>query len=1035
MAPKMSLNFGHSPATPNRKGKASLFSQAPSTTPAGPPPSYLTNPSTTPAGEPPRSSKLFGSSYNPAQNTFGHRNTPARKGRPTFAVPESSPPEFTDEFDDDAPGEELSPERGDFVASTIESSPRGLKRSRNGQVREQESSGMAEIARAFTRDAGPAKAIEGPDDVVLGTEEVLASLDVAMHQQQQGGSREGTITEAVTDLTRLWTQHTDDKTLPGAVGPDLDDALTKATYLSTLLLQLHNPHTTKPVQQQQRSALRLASQQQSTAITLPRALLEWLNAHHNPLPDEFNDLHMHRPSPAAHEAFWDILGADIIRGRFTRVIKLLRDAGWENATTAAVDYEDEGARGYRGQQLHNTREVVDRCIRVMESCPAVTDDDLHVPGPAWSVFRQRVRHALRELEAFASAFEEDLPAPPKMNMFANSNASMAAATARAESRVPPTIYQSLRGLYGVLLGGNGILDYAQDWVEASILLTVWWDGEESNTALNASIADLGASRSGLRKSMRAGGNTREVDIAPLVAYRRRLGDMFRIVPSEVDEPTFQPDTLDPLHVGLAVVFEDDVAEAIDLVRAWSHTVASAVVEIAALGGWLPIPEGRPNSRGLLGRGFSTDDLLVLSHGPGARQLPYNSEGIVRDDVLTSYAALLAEREKYVAADGKIEREGWEVAISVLGRLDDTKAAEDRIRALLEAMEVEDEPRVEKVLAVCAGMGFEQLGRGIAERYADALATHTPVPYGSTLIYYARAHALSKIRETLSLLISLSLLHSAAMPPQQNLDPHLSSLLSAQRTALVDLAEADTEAAEILGRSLSGYALLRHFYDLRDATSTSSGSGLVRKRSAAKTLVSIISSASDCIRGGLFDPEVESVVPVEGLLILLGEVLPLLGHTSSSGKVVRVLEMKQLMALMGVIEDYEQVSGRIREGGEGLLGGSMGCFRSSGAGGMGGSGGSASLKKSMSGLSGEGMMGGSGSWQELAESSWSLLQPTESLESEGSKKKTVEIQRGWDWRKGLDAVAGSADVGSREVVMLLRTALAREVGRSWGNGWA
>lgn len=713
MASNFNFNFGGSPATPNRKGKASLFSQAPSTTPAGPPPTYLTNVSTTPAGEPPRSSKIFGSSYNPAMNTFGHRSTPPRKGRTTFEVPESSPPGFMDE-DEDAPGEELSPERGDFVASTIESSPRGLKRSRNGQIRERQSTEMAANARAYAKDIGPAREIEGPDDVVLGTEEVLASLDIALHQQGNATeSREDTIRHAITDLTRLWTQHSDDKTLPGAVGPELDDALTKATYLSTLLLQLHNPHATKPIQQQ-RFASRAYSQQHSTSISLPRALLEWLNAHHNPLPDEFNDVHMHRPSPAAHEAFWDIVGADIIRGRFARVVRLLKDAGWENAATAAIDYENERTRGYHGQQLHNTHEVVERCIEVLESCPAVTDDDWHVPGPAWSVFRQRVRHAIRELEAFNSAFDEDAPPPSMMNMFANSNASMTAATARAESRVPPTIYQSLCALYTVLLGGNGILDYAQDWVEASVLLTVWWDGEESGTMLNASIADLAASRTGNRKSLRAGGATREIDVAPLAAYRQRLGDMFRMIPGEVDEPTFQPDTLDPLHVGLAVVFESDVAEAIDLTRTWSQTVASAVVEIAALGGWLPVPQGRPNSRGLLGRGFSTDDLLVLSHGPGARQLPYNGEGIVRDDVLTAYADLLADKEKYAAANGKIEREGWELAISVLGRLDDTKAAEDRIRTVLEALEVRDETRVEKVLNVCAGMGFGELGRGIAE---------------------------------------------------------------------------------------------------------------------------------------------------------------------------------------------------------------------------------------------------------------------------------------------------------------------------------
>jgi hypothetical protein len=392
----------------------------------------------------------------------------------------------------------------------------------------------------------------------------------------------------------------------------------------------------------------------------------------------------------------------------------LRDAGWENASTAAIDYKDDRAQGYRGRHRDNIEKVVERCIGVLQTCPAVTQDDWNVPGPDWSVFRDRVRYAVRELEAFATAPDEQPAVPVNPNMFGSSVASMTAATSRAESRVPPTVYQNLRALYGVLLGGNGILDYAQDWVEASLLLTVWWDGEESNAALDASVADLAASRNAFRKSARGGGTTREIDIAPLSAYRQRLGDVFRIVPSEIEEPTFQPDSMDPVHVGLATIFEDDVAETISMLRIWSETVASAVVEIAALDGWLPLPEGRPSSRGMLGRGFSSDDLMVLSHGPGSKQLLKLGDGIDRDDVLISYSELLAQKDKFVTEDGKIEREGWELAVSVLSRLDNAETAQARIKAVLEAMEVDDRTRVEKVLAVCAGQGFADLSRGIAE---------------------------------------------------------------------------------------------------------------------------------------------------------------------------------------------------------------------------------------------------------------------------------------------------------------------------------
>lgn len=602
---------------------------------------------------------------------------------------------------------------GDFIASTIEGSPqRGLKRSRDGRVRDSEGSEMADIARAYVRDNGPAHSLEEADDVILGTEHFLSEMDSTLHHPGRTiASRDEVITDTAASLDRLWMQHCDNKTLPGAIGPEFDESFTKAAYISTLLLQLHYPHTTKAVQPAKAIPGR-PPKPTPTSIPLPRALLDWLNQHHNPLPDDFNDVHAYRPSPAAHEAFWDILGADMIRGRFVRVVRLLRDARWQNAATAAVDYGDDDQQGYEGQQLSNTRDVVERCIHVLESCPAVTEDNWNVPGPEWSVFRQRVRHAIRELELVATSRDDDLP--PSRSMFGSSTASMATATARAESKVPPTIYQNLRAIYGVLLGGNGILDYAQDWVEASVLLTVWWDGENSNADLSASVADLAVSKSAMRKSGRSGGAIREVDVAPVTAYRRRLGDMFRIVPGEIDEPTFQPDSLDPVHVALAAVFEDYVTETIGIIRSWSQTLASAVVELAAVGNWLPITKGQANSRGLLGRGFSTDDLMVLSHGPGNQDILQGRESIDRDDVLSSYADLLAAKDRLQSSDGNVEREGWEIAVSVLGRLNDGNSAQDRMRSLLTAMELRDEKRVDKFLAICSGMGFAELGRTIAE---------------------------------------------------------------------------------------------------------------------------------------------------------------------------------------------------------------------------------------------------------------------------------------------------------------------------------
>lgn len=69
--------------------------------------------------------------------------------------------------------------------------------------------------------------------------------------------------------------------------------------------------------------------------------------------------------------------------------------------------------------------------------------------------------------------------------------------------------------------------------------------------------------------------------------------------------------------------------------------------------------------------------------------------------------------------------------------------------------------------------------------------------------------------------------------------------------------------------------MRQFYDLRDAeVNARKGEkprGLLhRKREAAKTIIAVINSAADSILGGLYDETREAVIPVDGLLSLLGE---------------------------------------------------------------------------------------------------------------------------------------------------------------------
>ncbi|KAK5751557.1 hypothetical protein LTS12_018399 [Elasticomyces elasticus] len=988
--------------TPSRRKP--LF-PGPSTTPAGPPPSHLsfTQVSTTPAGPPPKSS--FFSSHNAANNTFGSRRgaagaTPAHRGR-GFVVPSSSPPGI-DEDDEDEEEEEEEDEEMEVVIeekcafmSSILSAPRGLKRSRNGAVREQVGSDYASIARSVTSHAPSTTGLTEPDEMLLQQETILARLESSKNTG-----------EASEALTRLWAQYSDPTTREGKLGPEAEDGVSKAVYLASLLLQLHHPHL-----QQQPSKPQPRKKNENETTTLPRALLNWLDEHHTPFPDEFPAISTASPSPAAHDRFWDTIYASLVRGRFSQAIDLLRHAGWENAYTAEEDSQEEG---YTEKQLDNIEEVAERAARLLESCPVITggDGDWDIKGPAWTVFRLRVRRAVRELEEFAGSSgeedgEEGVGSGKRRNVF-----SLSAATKKAESRVPWSVYTNLKLCYDILLGrAEEIVDASQDWLEASIYITAWWDGEDTSPSLS-SRSTLGESRSGLRKSITAS-QAREVDLSPLAAYRRRLGDAFTFV-TDTEEALFLPETVEGVQVELGCVLTGGVGSVVQLLRGWSLPVAVAVVEVGATAGWLPGGEGG------LGGGWSGMDLMVLSHnGPAGGVEGLEKEG-VRDEVLGEYAELLAAKDVLRVGQvgggvGGTEREGWELAVAVLGRMDDQSEGERRVGELLGGIEVlGDSGRVDRILEACGGLGLEGRGRGVAERFADSLLASPDTAevmrnVGTALMYLSRARCGEKISETLGLLVALCLIHSAAYPAREEMDGRLAGLVGKERSTLVELARKDGEAAELLASRLSGYATLRRFYELRDQDVLPDlGNGqklrpLERAREAAGALMAVLGSASDCIRGGLYDPEAEGVVPVDCVLVLLGEALVLLGQ----GK--RVFSKEQVLGMMRVVEDFETVTSRVRENGGGLLDASLASYRESGDGG------------------GMGRMGKSGSG--FGGSSWDML--AESTMVVASAEGMGKVERGWDWRRGVDELG--VEAGAKEVVAMVRVALAREVARGWGGG--
>jgi hypothetical protein len=366
---------------------------------------------------------------------------------------------------------------------------------------------------------------------------------------------------------------------------------------------------------------------------------------------------------------------------------------------------------------------------------------------------------------------------------------------------------------------------------------------------------------------------------------------------------------------------------------------------------------------------------------------------------------------------------------VLSRLDEAEDAKQRIASLFDNIELTNDARVNKVLNVCDDLGHIEQLRDIAEvsniistpldeciltmrtqRYADSLAEDT-TSYGLALIYYARAHASEKLKDTLGLLTSLCLLHSASMPAQDYLDPKFEDLIGKDRTALRDLAHTDMEAATLLSSHLSGYATLRKFYDLRDQdliTSTTAHpplKSLTRRREAANALFVLIKSAADCIPGGLFDPEVETVIPAEGLLALLAETLPLLGCGQ------RMFTETQVFGLLGVLEDFVASPGRIRENADSLLAASLTAWRDA----------NSTSKKKKADLT------------KSVGSSWDVLSANSTmLQSQSSKGAPGKVQRAWDWRQGLTGLGSGVDVNGETIVGLVREALVREVASGWSG---
>lgn len=275
--------------------------------------------------------------------------------------------------------------------------------------------------------------------------------------------------------------------------------------------------------------------------------------------------------------------------------------------------------------------------------------------------------------------------------------SMAGRAREAESQVPWEIYENLNIIFEISLGSvKTILDTAQDWCEATIGLFGWWDENQYDRATTAPLAH---SQSLVLASQSSSSEN----------YLDRLSRAFHTVVQE----DFQVNTMNAVEVGMACIFEDNARAVIGILRSWSLPIASSVAEIASLGRWLP--QHVPSV--LYGLGdLDMDDLEVLGMDPGS---PDEADGI-KDNTLVQYAQELINYKQLPTVKDRdgTSREGWEVAIHVLGRMDSSERSEETVgelvRTILEDLDEDSGETVDKIWRLLNDLGMIAFAEDTAE---------------------------------------------------------------------------------------------------------------------------------------------------------------------------------------------------------------------------------------------------------------------------------------------------------------------------------
>jgi hypothetical protein len=755
------------PSTPDRKSNNAFSfgaSNNPSTTPAGPPPSSAA--SFTPAGAPP--SSYFGSSNFGATNpikplSFSQQSAFAPKSSPPTGYSRSSFPqqrsglsnefnasryseyeeeeddeeqeqeEYSDEdgnhsmqddeeqsydeeteemIDEDAEPddeEDMSNYQSEFARSRMSargfgqsrrsdllmSTPGALRRSREGGMDMNESMSESQTRQQGSRFQDIAKTmynqmetppVDESDDLVLNTELIITRLYAeGIGATDDDDMLQEALNVIPAELIKLWDDYyknttpynTEEYLATIGPGPKASD-FAKANFIAGLAFRIHHPH----------KIARTLGSFDHKVTPLPQILLGWIDENHRPYASQAEEIQSHRPSPANHPLFWDNIFNSLLRGKVVAVVNILKDAGWRHARNETDDLRSQSQYGFSGIALSNIERVVHAAVEVLSQCPAV-HGDWNIRSSDWQLFRLKIAQSLEALKTFAEGNSKDRGADD----FGTSIMSQSAygRTARkAESQVPWHIYQNLVTLYSLMMGEkSAIVENSQDWLEATVGLLVWWDESKDDRRL------------ALGKSQAFRVN-RESDEE---SYLRKLRKSFNTATSASDD--FQVNTADEIEVALASLFEGDNESVIGLLRGWSGPVSAATAEIASLGGWLPHAE----EKSLIAMdNLDQDDLDLL----GLNSSPAKSDS-VKDVTLVAYAGALSQRGQLRSSSRpQIIREGWELAIAVLGRLDSTTRSEDMVGDFLGNFALESSNTVDKLWRLLNDLGMSRHAEDTAE---------------------------------------------------------------------------------------------------------------------------------------------------------------------------------------------------------------------------------------------------------------------------------------------------------------------------------